>query len=578
MKNYLEEYKKWCESPDFDEETKKELSEIKDNEKEIEDRFYKELEFGTAGLRGVIGAGTNRMNKYTVGKATQGLANYIKEQGTQDKGVAISYDSRRMSKEFSLQTALILNANGIKTYLFENLRPVPELSFAVRELKCTAGVMITASHNPPKYNGYKVYWDDGAQIVAPRDKDIIAKVRAVAEYSEIKEISKEEAIEKGLFNIVGTEMDDKYINTLKSLILNPEIVKEQGKNLKVVYTPLHGTGNTVAERLLKEIGIQNLYVVPEQKEPDGNFPTVDYPNPEDKKAFKLALELAKKVDADVVLATDPDADRLGIYAKDTKTGEYMTYTGNMSALLIAEYRISQMKEKGILPEKGMFITTIVSSDLAKAIASNYGLECFEVLTGFKNIGAIMKREEEKTDGDKYVFGFEESYGCLIGDYARDKDGIAAVMALCEAACYYRANNETLWDQMNNIYKKYGFYKEDQVSIVLEGAEGAEKIKEMMTEMRNKDVENIGDYRVLTFKDVDNDYVKDMTTGAESKTGLPKSNVLYYQLENNAWCCVRPSGTEPKIKLYFGVKGKDEEDATNSLETLKDAMVKLVRGN
>ena len=578
MKNYLEEYKKWCESPDFDEETKKELSEIKDNEKEIEDRFYKELEFGTAGLRGVIGAGTNRMNKYTVGKATQGLANYIKEQGTQDKGVAISYDSRRMSKEFSLQTALILNANGIKTYLFENLRPVPELSFAVRELKCTAGVMITASHNPPKYNGYKVYWDDGAQIVAPRDKDIIAKVRAVAEYSEIKEISKEEAIEKGLFNIVGTEMDDKYINTLKSLILNPEIVKEQGKNLKVVYTPLHGTGNTVAERLLKEIGIQNLYVVPEQKEPDGNFPTVDYPNPEDKKAFKLALELAKKVDADVVLATDPDADRLGIYAKDTKTGEYMTYTGNMSALLIAEYRISQMKEKGMLPEKGMFITTIVSSDLAKAIASNYGLECFEVLTGFKNIGAIMKREEEKTDGDKYVFGFEESYGCLIGDYARDKDGIAAVMALCEAACYYRTNNETLWDQMNNIYKKYGFYKEDQVSIVLEGAEGAEKIKEMMTEMRNKDVENIGNYRVLTFKDVDNDYVKDMTTGAESKTGLPKSNVLYYQLENNAWCCVRPSGTEPKIKLYFGVKGKDEEDAINSLETLKDAMVKLVRGN
>ena len=578
MKNYLEEYKKWCESPDFDEETKKELSEIKDNEKEIEDRFYKELEFGTAGLRGVIGAGTNRMNKYTVGKATQGLANYIKEQGTQDKGVAISYDSRRMSKEFSLQTALILNANGIKTYLFENLRPVPELSFAVRELKCTAGVMITASHNPPKYNGYKVYWDDGAQIVAPRDKDIIAKVRAVAEYSEIKEISKEEAIEKGLFNIVGTEMDDKYINTLKSLILNPEIVKEQGKNLKVVYTPLHGTGNTVAERLLKEIGIQNLYVVPEQKEPDGNFPTVDYPNPEDKKAFKLALELAKKVDADVVLATDPDADRLGIYAKDTKTGEYMTYTGNMSALLIAEYRISQMKEKGILPEKGMFITTIVSSDLAKAIASNYNLDCFEVLTGFKNIGAVMKREEEKTDGDKYVFGFEESYGCLIGDYARDKDGIAAVMALCEAACYYRANNETLWDQMNNIYKKYGFYKEDQVSIVLEGAEGAEKIKEMMTEMRNKDVENIGNYRVLTFKDVDNDYVKDMTTGAESKTGLPKSNVLYYQLENNAWCCVRPSGTEPKIKLYFGVKGKDEEDATNSLETLKDAMVKLVREN
>ena len=576
MKNYLEEYKKWCESPDFDEETKKELSEIKDNEKEIEDRFYKELEFGTAGLRGVIGAGTNRMNKYTVGKATQGLANYIKEQGTQDKGVAISYDSRRMSKEFSLQTALILNANGIKTYLFENLRPVPELSFAVRELKCTAGVMITASHNPPKYNGYKVYWDDGAQIVAPRDKDIIAKVRAVAEYSEIKEISREEATEKGLFNIVGTEMDDKYINTLKALILNPEIVKEQGKNLKVVYTPLHGTGNTVAERLLKEIGIQNLYVVPEQKDPDGNFPTVDYPNPEDKKAFKLALELAKKVDADVVLATDPDADRLGIYAKDSKTGEYMTYTGNMSALLIAEYRISQMQEKGILPDNGMMITTVVSSNLTRAIAKNYGLECIEVLTGFKNIGAIMKKEEEKTNGKKYVFGFEESYGCLIGDYARDKDGIAAVMALCEAACYYKSKGETLWDQMNNIYKKYGYYEETQVSIVLEGAEGAEKIQEMMTDMRNTPVEKIGDYKVLMFEDIDRDYVKDMVTGEERTTGLPKSNVLYYELEDNNWCCVRPSGTEPKIKLYMGVKGASKEESNKKLEYLKNAMVKLVK--
>ncbi len=573
--NYKEEYKKWCEDPSFDEETRKELISIKDDEEEIKDRFYKELEFGTAGLRGVIGMGTNRMNKYTVGKATQGLANYILEQGTQDMGVAISYDSRRMSDEFSLQTALILNANGIKTYLFESLRPVPELSFAVRQLKCTAGIMITASHNPPKYNGYKVYWDDGSQIVAPRDKDIINKVRSIADFKEIKIISKEEAIEKGLFNVIGKEMDDKYIETLKSKILNPEIVKEQGKDLKIVYTPLHGTGNTIAERLLNELGFKNVYVVPEQAKPDGNFPTVDYPNPEDKKAFKLALELAEKVDADVVLATDPDADRLGIYAKDTKTGEYMPYTGNMSALLIAEYRISQMKEKNILPEDGMFITTIVSSDLAKAIAANYGLECIEVLTGFKNIGAVMKKAEENHD-KTYVFGFEESYGCLIGDYARDKDGIAAVMSLCEAAAYYRAQGITLWDQMNNIYEKYGYYKEDQVSIVLEGAEGAEKIKEMMTSMRNKDVEQIGKYKVLCFKDVDRDYVKDMTTGEESKTGLPKSNVLYYQLENNSWCCVRPSGTEPKIKLYFGVKGTSAENATEELELLKDAMVKIVK--
>ena len=574
--DYKEEYKKWCEDPSFDKETRKELLSIKDDEEEIKDRFYKELEFGTAGLRGVIGMGTNRMNKYTVGKATQGLANYILEQGTQDKGVAISYDSRRMSDEFSLQTALILNANGIKTYLFESLRPVPELSFAVRQLGCTAGIMITASHNPPKYNGYKVYWDDGSQIVAPRDKDIINKVRAISDFKEIKTMNKEEAIKAGLFNIVGKEMDDKYIETLKSKILNPEIVREQGKDLKIVYTPLHGTGNMVAERLLNELGFKNVYVVPEQAKPDGNFPTVDYPNPEDKKAFKLALELAKKVDADVVLATDPDADRLGIYAKDTKTGEYMPYTGNMSALLIAEYRISQMKEKGILPKDGMFITTIVSSDLAKAIAANYGLECIEVLTGFKNIGAVMKKAEENHD-KTYVFGFEESYGCLIGDYARDKDGIAAVMSLCEAAAYYRAQGITLWDQMNNIYKKYGYYKEDQVSIVMEGAEGAEKIKEMMTAMRNKDIEKIGKYKVLTFKDVERDYVKDMLTGKEGKTGLPKSNVLYYALEDNCWCCVRPSGTEPKIKLYFGVKGSSAENATEELEKLKDDMVKLVKG-
>lgn len=573
--DYLKEYERWCTELAFDEETKKELLEIKGNDEEIKDRFYKELEFGTAGLRGVIGMGTNRMNKYTVGKATQGLANYIIEQGTQDKGVAISYDSRRMSDEFSLQTALILNANGIKTYLFEKLRPVPELSFAVRQLGCTAGIMITASHNPPKYNGYKVYWDDGSQIVAPRDKDIIAKVRAISDFKEIKTISKEEAVNKGLFNVVGTEMDDKYINTLKSLVLNPEIVKEEGKKLKIVYTPLHGTGNTVTSRLLKELGFENVYVVPEQEKPDGNFPTVDYPNPEDKKAFKLALELAKKVDADVVLANDPDADRLGIYAKDTKTGEYMTYTGNMSALLIAEYRISQMKEKGLLPADGMFITTIVSSELAKAIAKNYGLECIEVLTGFKNIGAVIKKAEEKKD-KTYVFGFEESYGCLIGDYARDKDGISAVMSLCEAAAYYKSKGMTLWDQMMKIYEKYGFYKEDQVSIVLEGADGAEKIKSMMTNMRNNLPEKIGKYKVIEFKDVELDEIKNLVTGEQRKTGLPKSNVLYYELENNAWCCVRPSGTEPKIKLYMGVKADSMESAEKDLEELKDAMVRLVK--
>ena len=479
-----------------------------------------------------------------------------------------------MSKEFALQTSLILNANGIKTYLFENLRPVPELSFAVRELKCTAGIMITASHNPPKYNGYKVYWEDGAQIVSPRDKEIIQKVRNIKSFSEIKEITREEAEEKGLLNIIKEEMDEKYLSTLEKLVLNPEIVKEQGKELKVVYTPLHGTGNTVAEKLLHRIGLQNVYVVEEQKDPDGNFPTVDYPNPEDKKAFKLALELANKVDADVVLATDPDADRLGIFAKDNKTGKYMEYTGNMSALLIAEYRISQMKEKNILSKNGVFITTVVSSDLAKAIAKYYNLECPEVLTGFKNIGAVMRKIDED-ENKEYVFGYEESYGCLIGDYARDKDGISAVMALCEAACYYRSKGKTLWDAMQDIYEKYGYYKEAQVSIVLEGAEGAQKIKEMMTKMRETPINKIGEYEVLTFKDIERDIVRNMKTGEETKTGLPTSNVLYYELEDHSWCCVRPSGTEPKIKFYFGVKGTSLSDAEAKLDSLQKAMMALL---
>lgn len=574
--NYLEAYKKWCESDEFDEETKQELLKIKDNEKEIEDRFYKELEFGTAGLRGIIGAGTNRMNKYVVGKATQGLANYILKRGTGEKGVAISYDSRHMSPEFSEQTALVLNANGIKTYIFDHLRPVPELSFAIRELGCTAGVMITASHNKPAYNGYKAYWDDGSQIISPVDKDIMNEVNAITDYKEIKEISREEAVSKGLYHIIGKEIDDKYINKLKSCVLNPEIVREQGKKIKVVYTPLHGAGNEMVQRILKEIGLQNVYVVPEQEKPDGNFPTVDYPNPEAKEAFKMALDLAAKVDADIVLANDPDADRLGIYAKDSKTGKYMDYTGNMSALLIAEYRISQMKEKGILPENGMFISTIVSSNLAKAIANEYNLDFREVLTGFKNIGEQIKLEEQKENGKKYVFGFEESYGCLIGDYARDKDGISAVMSLCEAACYYMSKGITLWDQMINIYEKYGYYKEGLVSIVLEGSEGADKIKKMMENMRTNLPESIGEYKVEEFKDIKLDMVKNLITGEISKTGLPTSNVLYYSLENDAWCCVRPSGTEPKIKLYMGVKADSAEKAEKDLENLKEAMKAIVK--
>ena len=569
MEEYLVKYEKWLNDPCFDENTKKELEEIKGNDKEIEDRFYKDLEFGTAGLRGVIGAGTNRMNKYTVGKATQGLANFILKEGTQNKGVAIAYDSRHMSKEFSEETALCLNANGIKTYVFESLRPVPELSFTVRKLGCTAGVMITASHNPPEYNGYKVYWDDGAQIVPPKDKQIIDEVNAITDFSTIKTMDKKEAVEKGLYVQIGKEVDDDFVNTLKSLVLNPDVIKKEQDNVTIVYTPLHGAGNVPVQRVLKELGFTHVYVVPEQEKPDGDFPTVSYPNPEDKKAFKLALELAEKVNADVVLATDPDSDRLGVYSKD-ENGEYVPYTGNMSALLIAEYELSQKKEKGLLPKNGAIITTIVSSNMTKDLAKEYGLTMFETLTGFKWIGEKIRQFEENNNNYVYEFGFEESYGCLISPHARDKDGISAVMALCEATAYYKSKGITLWEQMLNIYKKYGFYKEGQVSITLKGADGAEQIKAMMEKMRKNPPKKLGSYDVLEVRDYkEHTIVK--ADGTKGKTDLPTSNVLYYDLNDNSWCCVRPSGTEPKIKFYMGVKGKSMEEAEQKLEELTEAM-------
>ena len=569
--DYLKEYKKWCTESVFDEETKNELKSIENNEEEIKDRFYKELEFGTAGLRGIIGNGTNRMNKYTVGKATQGLANYIIKQNGQKRGVAIAYDSRKMSPEFSMQTALILNANGIKTYIFDSLRPVPELSFAVRELGCIAGVMITASHNPPKYNGYKVYWEDGAQIVPPQDKGIIEEVKNITDYNQIKSIDKKTAISNGLYNVIENDIDEKYIETLEKLVLNPEVIKEQ-KDLRIVYTPLHGTGNVPVSTILRKLGFENVYIVEEQKMPDGNFPTVEYPNPEDKKAFALALKLAKEKDADIVLATDPDADRLGVYAKDSRTGEYKDFTGNMSGLLIAEYELSQKKEKGIMPAKGALIKTIVSSNLADAIAKEYNIKLIEVLTGFKYIGEQI-RKFEQTGENEYLFGFEESYGCLIGTYARDKDAIAAVMALCEAAAYYKTKGLTLWDQMIKIYEKYGYYKEGLLSVTLEGADGSIKIKQILENMRNNPINKIGRYDVLKFRDYDKGIIKDLKTGEETSTNLPKSNVLYYDLSGNSWCCVRPSGTEPKIKFYMGVKGTSMEDAEKQLQELTEEMKK-----
>ena len=571
MNNYKEKYEEWLSNSCFDEETKNELKAISNDEKEIEDRFYKDLEFGTAGLRGVVGAGSNRMNKYTVGKATQGLANFILQQGTQDKGVVISYDSRHMSKEFSELTALCLNANGIKAYIFESLRPVPELSYSVRVLGCTAGIMITASHNPPKYNGYKVYWDDGAQIIPPKDKQIIDEVNKT-DFSQIKTMDKEEAKEKGLYNVIGKEIDDKFIETLKALVLNPEAIKQEQDNIKIVYTPLHGTGSIPVKRVLNEIGFTHVYVVPEQEEPDGDFPTVDYPNPEDKKAFKLALELAEKVDADIVLANDPDADRLGVYSKGPN-GEYIAYTGNMSAILLLEYELSQKKEKGILPDNSAVITTIVSTDMTKALAKEYGLTEFETLTGFKWIGEWMRKFEEEHTYN-FQFGFEESYGCVIGTHARDKDGIAAVMATCEAVAYYKSKGITLWEQMQNIYQKYGFYKEGQISIVLEGSDGAAMIKQKMSTMRANAPKELAGLKVLEVRDYE-EHTITKADGTIGETDLPTSNVLYYELENNSWCCVRPSGTEPKIKFYMGVKGETNEDADKKLEELSEAMKNFV---
>ena len=572
---YLKKYNEWLESNEIDEETKEELKKIKNNDNEIKDSFYKDLEFGTAGLRGIVGPGINRMNKYTVGKATQGLANYIVKNNGQDKGVAIAYDSRNMSNEFSKQVALILNANGIKTYRFESLRPTPELSFTVRNLNCIAGIVITASHNPPKYNGYKVYWEDGAQISYPVDEEITKEVNAIKSYSDIKKIKEEDAIEKGLYNIIGEEIDNEYVEYLKSISLNPDIIKESEKNLKIVYTPLHGTGKKLALRILNELGFSNVYIVEEQAEPNGKFPTVAYPNPEDPAAFELALKLAKKVDADIVIANDPDADRIGLHVKDDETGEYILFNGNMIGLTIADYLINQKREKGLLGKNVALIKTIVSSNMTDRICEENNVKLFEALTGFKNIAAKI-REFEKEDSYKCIMGYEESYGCLIGDKVRDKDGIAALMLLSEAAAFYKSQGYTLWDNMKKMYEKYGYYKENQVSIVLEGADGAQKIKDMMERVRNNPPKTVGKYNVLKLRDYSNGKIKDCITEEIYNEDLPKSNVLYFELENDFWCCMRPSGTEPKIKFYMGVKGKNLEDATNLINDLTKGMKELMK--
>ena len=573
--DYKEAYEAWLNSPYFDEKTKEELKSIAGDENEIKERFYKELEFGTAGLRGIIGAGINRMNIYTVRKTTQGLANYILSVNGQEKGVAIAYDSRRMSPEFANEAALCLAANGIKAYIFETLRPTPELSYAVRKLGCIAGINITASHNPPEYNGYKVYWEDGAQITPPHDTGIMAEVSKVKDFGEVKTMGREEAEKAGLYQVIGQAVDDSYMEELKSQVLHMDSIREMADQLKIVYTPLHGTGNIPARRVLKELGFNHVYVVKEQELPDGEFPTVSYPNPEAEEAFALGLKLAKEVDADLVLATDPDADRLGVRVKDAKTGEYHTLTGNMSGCLLADYELGQRKALKGLPEDGALVTTIVSTNMAGAIARYYGVKFIEVLTGFKYIGQQILNFETSGKGT-YLFGFEESYGCLIGTHARDKDAIVATMALCEAAAYYKSKGMTLWDAMIEMYERYGYYKDDIKSITLKGIEGLAKIQEIMDTLRKNPPKQIGAYKVTAVRDYKEDKVVNLLTGETGTTGLPSSNVLYYDLEDDAWLCVRPSGTEPKIKFYYGIKGSSLADADEKSEAMGKEVLDMIQ--
>lgn len=564
--NCKEQFEFWLNDSYFDEATKQELLAIRNDEKEIEERFYKDLEFGTGGLRGIIGAGTNRMNIYTVRKATQGLANYIKKQGGEEKGVAIAYDSRNMSPEFADEAACCLAANGIKAYVFDELRPTPELSFALRTLGCISGIVVTASHNPPEYNGYKVYWEDGAQVTAPKDKDIITEVKNVTDYKMVRTMDKEEAVKAGLYQVIGQDIDDAYMAELKKQILHPEIIKEVADDIKIVYTPLCGTGNKPVRRILSELGFKHVYVVPEQENPDPAFTTLDYPNPEDPKAFTYALRLAKEKNADVVLATDPDADRLGIYALDAKTGEYVSFTGNMSGMLIAEYIMRERRELGLMPENPALVKTIVTTNMADVMTKQYGVKQIEVLTGFKYIGEQIKLFEQ-TGSNHYVFGLEESYGCLAGTHARDKDAVVAVMCLCEVAAWCKKHQKTLWDEMLAMYEKYGYFKEDLYTITLKGIDGTKQIAEMMDRLRSNPPKEFGDLKVLSFRDYQTGKVVNMQTGEESGTGLPESNVLYFDLSNDSWCCARPSGTEPKIKFYMGVKGNSLQDASEKVEKL-----------
>lgn len=573
--SYKETYNYWLNNPYFDDETKKELIAISGNEKEIEDRFYKVLEFGTGGMRGLIGAGTNRINKYIIRKAAQGLANTIaKQPGEKEKGIVIAYDSRRFSREFALESALVFAANGIKAYLFDSLRPTPELSFAVRFLGCAAGVVITASHNPKEYNGFKAYGSDGGQLPPSESDKVIQEVNAISDIASIPFMEEKEAKEKGLLELIGQKIDDAYMEALKKVSVNPEICREIGKTVKLVYTPLHGSGSVPVLRILDEIGFEQVTVVKEQKDPDPEFSTVKYPNPEDRSAFELAMDIAAREDVDLIIGTDPDADRAGVVIRNEK-GEYVILTGNQIGCLLLEYILSQKQKLNDLPGNAFAATTIVSSDLAERICRHYGVELVKVLTGFKFIGEQIRLLDD-SGKKKFMFGFEESYGYLAGTHARDKDAVVASMLIAEVYAWYKSRGMTLYDGLVELFNKYGYYKEDIDTFTLTGKEGAEKIQEALETLREKMPHSFGKSRVAAIRDYLIGIRRDLEAGDTEPLNLPKSNVLYFEMKSGSWFCIRPSGTEPKIKIYYGVSGNTDDSAREELHGLKQDVLSVIK--
>lgn len=570
--SYNEIYKKWIDSDIVDENTKNELLSIKD-EKEIEDRFYKDLEFGTGGLRGVIGAGTNRMNIYTVGKATQGLALYLLNNYKDKVSVSIGYDSRNMSKEFAEISSLVLCANGIKVYLFESLRPTPVISYTTRYLGSKAGIVITASHNPKQYNGYKVYGEDGGQVTDKNAGIILEYIESLQDFKDVKKITKSKAIEEGLLNIIGEDVDKTYIEKVKSLAIRKDLISKYSKELNIIYTPIHGSGNIPVRRVLKELGYSNLNVVKEQELPDGNFPTAPYPNPEDPKVFKIAMEMAKSVSPDIIFGTDPDCDRLGVVVKDSK-GEYKVLSGNQTGILLTNYILTSLKEINKMPKNGAIIKTIVTTEMVRNISKDNNVELIDVLTGFKYIGEKIK-EFEENNNKTFIFGFEESFGYLSGTFVRDKDAVIASMLVCEMALYYKKKNMSLYDALIELYNKYGYYKEGLTSIELSGKEGQEKIQKVMQELRDDLKGEIDGIKIAKKMDYKLSLENDLTNNIETTINLPKSNVLKFILEDGSWFVVRPSGTEPKVKIYSSVVGNSLCDADNKFVKFNNTIMSII---